>query len=140
MRSLLANTHATVLIAHHRSRPVGCGIGLIRRHTSGVSARIYSVAVLPDARGMGVGRCLAEALLLEFARAGARRTYLEVRVENSPAIALYESLGFRRVSALPDYYARGQHGLRFCRSLETGDLVLSSPPEHHELQDSCRFD
>lgn len=137
MRSLLANTHATILIAHHLSRPVGCGIGLIRRHTSGVSARIYSVAVLPDARGMGVGRRLAEALLLEFHRAGARRTYLEVRVENRPAIALYESLGFRRVSALPDYYAKGQHGLRFCRCPEPDDSVVSSPPEHHELHESC---
>lgn len=127
LRSLLSNTRAPVLIAETPTHPVGCGIGLIRQHTSGVSARIYSVAVLPDARGLGVGRRLAEMLLAEFSKAGARRTYLEVRVENTPAIALYVSLGFRQVSELPDYYAPGQHGLSFCRPLDIGDAAVGGP-------------
>lgn len=124
LRSLLANRRAPVLLAESASGPVGCGIGLIRQHTSGVSSRIYSVAVLPEARGLGAGRRLAEALLAEFARAGARRTYLEVRVENTAAIGLYVSLGFRQVSELPNYYAPGHHGLSFCRPLDLGDAAV----------------
>lgn len=134
VRGLLLNRRAPVLIYEHKGRPMGNAVGLVRQHTSGVSARIYSVAVHPDARGLGAGRRLAEALLARFSEAGARRTYLEVRVDNTPAISLYVSLGFRQVCTLPDYYAPGQHGLSFCRPLDIGDAALIGPTLFDQLE------
>lgn len=134
IRGLLLNRRAPVLIYEHNGRAMGNAVGLIRQHTSGVSARIYSVAVHPQARGLGAGRRLAEALLTRFSEAGARRTYLEVRVDNIPAISLYVSLGFRQVCTLPDYYAPGQHGLSFCRPLDLGDAALIGPTLFDQLE------
>jgi ribosomal-protein-alanine N-acetyltransferase len=36
---------------------------------------------------------------------GARLSTLEVRRSNSPAIALYDALGYRQVGVRPNYYA-----------------------------------
>jgi GNAT superfamily N-acetyltransferase len=57
---------------------------------------IGGLGVVPEARRRGVGRALMEAVL-EIA---PPTVTLEVLVQNEPAIALYESLGFERVRAL----------------------------------------
>lgn len=113
LRDLLRNPNAIILIAEHNRRPVGSAIALRRKHPTGYSGRIYSVAVAPDARGLGAGRKLTRALLAELS--DVRRVYLEVRPDNHAAIALYESLGFERVRDLPNYYAPGQHAVSFRR-------------------------
>ncbi len=55
---------------------------------------INNVAVLPPYRGRGVGALLLTHVMTEAARAGARRATLEVRASNTPALRLYERLGF----------------------------------------------
>lgn len=65
---------------------------------------VMNVAVAPRARGRGLARRLLRVALRRAARAGARRALLEVRVGNSRALALYESLGFRRLSRRRGYY------------------------------------
>lgn len=66
------------------------------------------IGVLAPHRKKGVGRLLLEALIDAAAEAGVWNLTLRVRTFNAPAIALYESLGFRRVgvlhrvAALPD--------------------------------------
>jgi ribosomal protein S18 acetylase RimI-like enzyme len=114
LRDLIANPNATILVAEHRAAPVGSAIALRRRHPTGYSGRIYSVAVTPDARGLGAGRRLTEALLARLA--DVRRVYLEVRPDNPAAIALYESLGFQRVRQLDNYYAPGRHAISYRRT------------------------
>jgi ribosomal-protein-alanine N-acetyltransferase len=44
-------------------------------------------------------------------RRGVRRVYLEVEATNTPAVTLYQRLGFRGIGDLPDYYGPGKHGL-----------------------------
>ena len=51
---------------------------------------------MPDHRGSGVGESLTRMLLDQAREAGAGEMVLEVIVENAPAIALYEKLGFAR--------------------------------------------
>lgn len=51
--------------------------------------------VLEEARGAGLGRALVEASLARAAERGCRRIDLDVDPGNAPALALYESLGFR---------------------------------------------
>lgn len=74
----------------------------------GDSAEILTVGVVPDARRRGVARALIAALLDEAVRRGAREVFLEVRVDNAAALALYESEGFARVGRRRGYYDHGR--------------------------------
>ena len=65
---------------------------------------VMNLAVAPSLRRRGLARRLLGVALRRAARAGARRALLELRVGNSGALALYESLGFRRLSLRREYY------------------------------------
>ncbi len=83
----------------------GCVAGFAGAHIILDEGHITNVAVLPECRGQGLGRKLMEALLQYAANLGARYLTLEVRAGNAPAIALYASLGFVKVSVRKGYYA-----------------------------------
>jgi len=67
--------------------------------SSGLAKRIYilnDLFVVPQARRSGVGQLLLNAAA-EFGRkAGAARLTLSTALDNAPAQALYEGLGWRR--------------------------------------------
>lgn len=65
---------------------------------------INNFAVHPDVRRRGIGRALLAFTLAEAAALGAPKATLEVRVSNSPAIALYEAGGFVRAGLRRAYY------------------------------------
>ena len=67
-------------------------------------AHLTNLAVHPDYRRLGIGRTLMEEMIFRAVFLGAVRMTLEVRVSNRPAIALYESLGFRREGRRKGYY------------------------------------
>jgi ribosomal-protein-alanine N-acetyltransferase len=67
-------------------------------------AQILNLSVVPDARRQGLGRALLLRFLDDAIRAGAEQMFLEVRVSNVPAIALYESAGFAPVARRHNYY------------------------------------
>jgi GNAT superfamily N-acetyltransferase len=61
---------------------------------------IQNVGVAPEARGLGLGRALVLKALHGFRGAGMRRVYLEVTVENTAAVELYRSVGFRVIRTM----------------------------------------
>ena len=61
---------------------------------------IQNVGVVPECRGLGLGRSLVLKNLAGFRDAGLDRVYLEVTAENVPAVSLYDSLGFRLVRTM----------------------------------------
>jgi ribosomal protein S18 acetylase RimI-like enzyme len=63
-------------------------------------AWIGGVGVVPSERRRGLGRTLMEAVHEEALARGVERIWLEVIVENSPAVALYEDLGYTHVRDL----------------------------------------
>jgi ribosomal-protein-alanine N-acetyltransferase len=72
---------------------------------------LLNVAVAPEHRRRGHGRALMGDLV-GYARAnGAAKVFLEVRVSNVPAIALYEAFGFERLSVRRRYYDDGEDAL-----------------------------
>ena len=62
-----------------------------------------NIAVAPEARRQGVADALLSALT-GFGRKRLSRLMLEVRASNSPAIALYEKMGFQTVGRRKNYY------------------------------------
>jgi ribosomal-protein-alanine acetyltransferase len=67
-------------------------------------AQILNLSVVPDARRQGLGRALLMRFVDDALRAGAEQMFLEVRVSNAPAIALYQSAGFAPVARRENYY------------------------------------
>lgn len=66
--------------------------------------QILNLSVVPNVRRQGLGRALLERFIDDALRFGAEQMFLEVRVSNRPAIALYESAGFERVARRVNYY------------------------------------
>ena len=67
---------------------------------SGPIGAIQNVGVAPAYRGQGLGQALVRKALLGFRAAGLRRAYLEVTAENTSAVQLYRSVGFKRSKTL----------------------------------------
>lgn len=108
---MLDKAHADIIVAEQQRQTVGYGLLLYRRGTS--LARLYSLAILPDFRGSGLG----EALLIELERYARQRDCLflrlEVRPDNARAIALYQRLGYRQFDRKLDYYEDHSEALCF---------------------------
>ncbi|MBC3185987.1 ribosomal protein S18-alanine N-acetyltransferase [Corynebacterium sp. zg-331] len=64
---------------------------------------VYTIAVDPAYQGRGLGRALLDQLL-HTADLLAAPVFLEVRTDNAPARALYESCGFRITGTRRNYY------------------------------------
>ena len=67
-------------------------------------AEILNLSVVPDARRRGLGRALLRRFVDDARRLGAEQLFLEVRLSNTGAIALYEAEGFARVARREAYY------------------------------------
>lgn len=88
--------------------PDGALLGWAGVMVVGPDAEVLTVGTVPAARRRGIGRRLLRALLAEAARRGASQVFLEVRVDNDAAIALYEDEGFTRLGRRRGYYENGR--------------------------------
>ncbi|MDX1696387.1 MAG: GNAT family N-acetyltransferase/peptidase C39 family protein [Ketobacteraceae bacterium] len=93
------------------------GYGLVWCHRGTRLARLYSLAVLPQMRGHG----LAKKVLLELEKRSAKQGHLFMRLEvaknNTSAIRLYESLGYRTFGEYSDYYDDHTDALRMQKTI-----------------------
>lgn len=78
---------------------------------------VMSVAVDPDYRGLGIGKRLMEAVEARLSNDGIKQVRLEVAVNNSVAIKMYEELGYRVVRILRSYYPDGEDAYLMVKSL-----------------------
>lgn len=65
---------------------------------------ILNLAVAPAMRRQGLGRRVLQMALQAAYKMGIRKSLLEVRESNVPAIGLYESVGFRLAGRRRAYY------------------------------------
>jgi ribosomal-protein-alanine N-acetyltransferase len=70
---------------------------------------LLNVAVARERWGQGWGRAAMQHLLDHARQHGAAQVWLEVRVSNERAIALYERLGFEPMGLRRGYYPLDQH-------------------------------
>jgi ribosomal-protein-alanine acetyltransferase len=116
----------SALIGMREGRVVAFGVMMLAPG----EAQLLNLSVVPDARREGLGTALLRRFLVEAVRLGAEQIFLEVRVGNAPAIALYEREHFMRVGRRSAYYPPGRDGTRedalvMRRELAPVDLRLS---------------
>jgi ribosomal-protein-alanine N-acetyltransferase len=77
----------------------------------GAEADVLTVGVIPSQRGKGIARQLM-ALITDWAKQqGSIAMMLEVKVDNTEAIGLYESLGYSKLNVRKDYFGAGLDAL-----------------------------
>ena len=67
-------------------------------------AQLLNLSVVPEARRMGLGRTLLSQFIDDARRLYADQLFLEVRIGNRAAIALYEAAGFLSIARRLAYY------------------------------------
>ena len=114
-------------VAYRDGEPVGLANLGIR----GQNAWIGGVGVIPSARRTGVAEALMRAVHEEARSRGVERVWLEVIVENTRALALYEKLGYaveQDVEVWTLAAAEGEHAGREVPAEE----AKAQLPERHE--------
>lgn len=78
---------------------------------------LFWICVSPEMRGKGVGRALIREVEARVKAASGRLIviYTSSTDAYAPARRLYESAGFVRAAAIPDYYAEGDDLTVYCK-------------------------
>jgi [ribosomal protein S18]-alanine N-acetyltransferase len=97
-------------------------------------AQVLNLTVAPKARRRGLARALLRRFLDDALRLGAEQCFLEVRLSNAAAIALYRAEGFVPVARRAAYYPAAdgagarEDALVLRRSVRSS--VANSAPAH----------
>ena len=75
----------------HEDVAVGCGMGVVQSGYVG----LFDIVIDPRERNKGWGHELVANILLWGKASGAESAYLQVMLNNPPALRLYEKVGFR---------------------------------------------
>lgn len=113
------------------ARPAGAGGGAVEPIVAGYDVywrlfgemHLLNIATHPELRKLGIAAMMMDELMDAAAREGATRLTLEVRVNNGPALALYQKYGFRTIGLRKGYYSdTGEDGLIMARECESAAL------------------
>ena len=114
-RHFIRGEHSELWCVEENGTLLAYALVLFHRGTS--LARLYSLAVAPEARGRGLGRLLLNWVEQKALERHVLYMRLEVRNDNPAAIGLYEQSGYKRLKALRQYYEDGADGWRMEKHL-----------------------
>ncbi|WP_102959415.1 peptidase C39 family protein [Mangrovicella endophytica] len=137
-RALLQSQSAELIVAEDPSAGDGAplqGYAALLFRAGTALARLYSIAVAPDAVGRGIGRRLLKAAESDAFDRDRIALRLEVREDNAAAIGLYRSEGYRPIGRYLDYYADHMPALRFEKTLRGTRPVESGVPYYEQTTD-----
>lgn len=80
--------------------------GYLLMHVHGDEAEILSIGTAPDWQRQGIAAELIRNAIAELRPEGVAHLFLEVAVDNPPALALYETMEFTQVGRRSGYYQR----------------------------------
>jgi GNAT superfamily N-acetyltransferase len=113
----------------------GAAVGFANLAARGDEGWVGGVGVVTSARRTGVGEALMEALHEQARERGLKRVWLEVIVENTGAVALYEKLGYELVQDVEVWMLDGapeEHAEHDAREVPAGEIEL--PAQHEPWQ------
>jgi len=99
-RSLIGNDARSVALAFADEEAVGFSIA--EDQCGPVWIEWYGV--IAHARGKGAGRALIKSLIDEAPGRKATKLWCDTRTNNTPSIALFESIGFRKLCELKQHW------------------------------------
>jgi len=117
-------------IAYRDGEPVGLANLAVRER----DAWIGGVGVVASARRGGVGEALMGAVHEEARARGVERVWLEVIVENTGALALYEKLGYEHVQDVEVWTLPGSEGAHEGREVPPGEAKAQLAGRHEPWQ------
>ena len=111
-----AEAWSATVIALQLESPGGFGLldprgGMILGRAIAREAEVLTLAVEPGMRRGGIGRGLLAGAMVRARALDADAMFLEVAVNNDPAIGLYRAAGFEQVGLRRRYYADGTDAL-----------------------------
>lgn len=116
LRHWITADNGCLLIAEHSGNLCGYGLTLYRKNSH--KARIYSLAVAGQARGVGVAADLLRGLEADAGERGCSFIQLEVSSLNIGAIHLYTKAGYQPFGLYDAYYEDGSDALRLNKPLQ----------------------
>ena len=112
----------------------GKPVGLANLGLRGEEAWIGGVGAVAAARRTGVGDSLMRALHEQAQERGVRRVWLEVIVENSAALALYEKLGYEVVQDVQVWTLRAAESDAAWQEAPVTEVQAQLPERHEPWQ------
>ncbi len=85
---------------------------------------IESIAVYPDNRRRGLGLMALKFMLKIMADMGLKKINLHVRMDNLPAMSLYEKEGFERTGVAPGFYKDGESAYIYSLEVDAKQELL----------------
>jgi ribosomal-protein-alanine N-acetyltransferase len=100
-----------------RRSPIAYGVVSIVGPEDDRQSEVHDLGVAVEHQRRGLGRQVLLELLDRARRRGAHEVFLDVRVGNEPALALYRALGFTEIGRRTGYYGAGVDAAVLRRSL-----------------------
>ncbi len=117
LRSELANPASFLLIAEPGGHPAA---GYASFRHGGDEAELLRVAVATSVRRQGIARALIAHGIAELRSLGIDTCFLEVRMDNAPALAVYRSMGWGLLGMRRAYYRDGSDALVYALPIGRG--------------------
>lgn len=95
-----------IFVALLRGEAVGV-CALCRRDAGDYDYELAKLAVLPSARGLGIGFLLCKSVVDKARSLGGRGVFIESNTLLRPALRVYEKLGFEPLAKCRPSYSRG---------------------------------
>lgn len=121
MRYLLTQAKAINLVLEQDGNILGCCICLLPAKPR--PARLYSLAVEPQAQGKGFASHLLKHLFAQLEKKKYRCCRLEVRASDRATQRLYERFGFEKIAETLEYYEDGESAVKMQAQIQSVSTV-----------------
>lgn len=137
----LSSTFQEVWVAEVKSGKKKVAAGIVILHLHSRTLRIFSIGVLPQFQGKGVGaRLLTHACSLAMAK-GCEKVSLEARRSDVKLVEWYKGFGFQITETMVDYYTTGEDAWRMVftlsrpKSRETiSNIIVVDKPKRWQFE------
>jgi len=126
-RRAISSAGSSLLVAVGEGQSL-LGYALLHLRQGTRLARLYSLAVSPQSRGLGIGKVLIQACEQKAIKKAKNLLRLEVSDVNKNAIALYQTMGYREFGHYDAYYEDQTDAIRMQKPLRHVSSEQTSRP------------
>lgn len=141
LRLSIKSLFQRVWFAETNSEKSNKAVGSLTVHLHKRTLRIFSLAVLPEFQGKGIGVSLLKHAENFAISNGFERISLEVDVDNGPLISWYNKAGYHSTELIEDYYEEGKDALRMVYELtqtseinRINNIIVVDKPKKWKLE------